>query len=331
VRLDAVEGKPGSRRYIGVRFEAMKHIVVLGSLNIDLVVAVDRMPRPGETLNGGDLALFEGGKGANQACAVGRLGGRVTMIGQTGADVFGTRLSGALRAAGVDTSGIGTADRPTGSASIYVQPDGENTIVISPGANAALTPEVARERLRAAAPYELLLAQLESPMASIVAAFEEAKRAGAVTILDPAPVRPLPAELIPLIDFLTPNQSEAAALLHASWTIGNFEDARAAAESLLGAGYRAVVLKLGELGCYIASSETRAAVKGFKVRAVDTTGAGDTFNGAFAVALAEGASLEEAGRFANAAAAISVTRPGAQNSVPARAEVEALLAGRASA
>jgi ribokinase len=306
----------------------MKRIVVLGSLNIDLVVAVERLPLPGETLNGGDLALFEGGKGANQACVAGRLGGRATMIGQTGADAFGARLSGALGAAGVDTSGIGAADRPTGSASIYVQPDGENAIVISPGANATLTPEMARERLRAAAPYDFLLAQLEIPMASILAAFEEAKRAGAVTILDPAPVRPLPPELIPLIDFLTPNQSEAAALLNAPWTVRDFDDAGAAAAALLRAGYRAVVLKLGDLGCYIASGDMRIAIPAFKVRAVDTTGAGDAFNGAFAIALAEGASLEEAGRFANAAAAISVTRPGAQNSAPARAEVEAMLAGR---
>jgi ribokinase len=306
----------------------MKRIVVLGSLNIDLVVAVERLPLPGETLNGGDLALFEGGKGANQACAAGRLGGRVTMIGQTGADAFGARLSGALEAAGVDTSGIGAANRPTGSASIYVQPDGENAIVISPGANATLTPEMARERLRAAAPYDFLLAQLEIPLPSILAAFEEAKRAGAVTILDPAPMRPLPPELIPLIDFLTPNQSEAAALLNALWTVRDFDDAGAAAAALLRAGYRAVALKLGDLGCYIASGGVRIAIPAFPVRAVDTTGAGDAFNGAFAIALAEGASLEEAGRFANAAAAISVTRPGAQNSAPARAEVEALLAGR---
>ncbi len=309
----------------------MKRIVVLGSLNIDLVVAVERMPGPGETLNGGDLALFEGGKGANQACAVGRLGGRAAMIGQTGADAFGARLSGALRSAGVDASGIGVADRPTGSASIYVQPDGENSIVISPGANAALTPKIARERLRAAEPYDFLLAQLEIPMASIVGAFAEAKRAGAVTILDPAPVRPLPPELVPLIDFLTPNQSEASALLGGSWIIRSFEDARTAAEALLRAGYGAVVLKLGELGCYIAAANTRSAVPGFRVRAVDTTGAGDTYNGAFAVALAEGASLVEAARFANAAAAISVTRPGAQASVPARSEVEAMLAGTPSA
>jgi len=309
----------------------MKRIVVLGSLNTDMVIAVERIPRPGETLSGGDLAIFDGGKGANQACAVGRLGGAVTMIGQTGADLFGARLSGALANAGVDTSGIGTAGRPTGAACIYVQPDGENSIVISSGANATLTPELARERLRAAAPYDFLLAQLESPMETIVAAFEEARRAGAVTILDPAPVRLLPAELIPLVDFLTPNQTEASALLKASWTIRNFEDARAAAEALLGGGYAAVALKLGELGCYIASDETRAAIPGFKVRAIDTTGAGDTFNGAFAVALAEGAALEEAGRFANAAAAISVTRRGAQNSIPTRAEVEATLAGEATA
>src|ERR1035437_5925416 len=250
----------------------MQRIVVLGSLNIDLVLPVDRLPRPGETLTGGDLALFEGGKGANQACAVGRLGGTATMIGQVGADPFATRLVDALRAAGVDSSGIGASGRPTGSACISVLPDGENTIVISPGANATLSPEIALERLRAAAPYGFLLAQLETPMATVVAAFAEAKRSGATTILDPAPVQPLPADLIPNVDFITPNPSGVAA--------------------------------------------------------VDPTAAGDTFNGAFAVSLAEGTGIEEAALFANAAAAISVTRPGAQNSVPARAEVEALLAAR---
>jgi ribokinase len=306
----------------------MQRIVVLGSLNIDLVLPVDRLPRPGETLTGGDLALFEGGKGANQACAVGRLGGTATMIGQVGADPFATRLVDALRAAGVDSSGIGASGRPTGSACISVLPDGENTIVISPGANATLSPEIALERLRAAAPYGFLLAQLETPMATVVAAFAEAKRSGATTILDPAPVQPLPADLIPNIDFITPNQSEAGALLGGAWEIRDFDVARAAADALLRAGYRGVVLKLGQLGCYVATGGSRAAVPAFEVAAVDTTAAGDTFNGAFAVSLAEGAGIEEAALFANAAAAISVTRPGAQNSVPARAEVEALLAAR---
>jgi ribokinase len=309
----------------------MKRLVVLGSLNIDLVTPVERLPRPGETLVGGDLAMFEGGKGANQACAIGRLGGAVTMIGQVGADAFGTSLRDSLRAAGVDTSGIGISTRATGSACISVLPDGENAILISPGANATLSHEIALERLRSGAPYDFLLGQLETPMTSIVAAFAEARRSGAITILDPAPVQPLPAELIPNIDFITPNQIEAAALLgDTEDRIRSFDDARAAADGLLGAGYGGVVLKLGELGCYVATAQWSGAVPGFKVAAVDTTGAGDTFNAAFAVSLAEGADIMGAAVFANAAAALSVTRPGAQNSIPARAEVESLLAARSA-
>jgi ribokinase len=308
----------------------MSRIIVLGSLNIDLVTRVDRLPRPGETLTGGDFALFEGGKGANQACAAGRLGGSVRMIGQVGSDPFAARLKGTLSAAGVDTSGIGVSDRPTGSAIIAVLPNGENVILISPGANATLSPEIALERLRAAAPYDFLLTQLETPMPTVVAAFAEAKRAGAITILDPAPVQPLPAELIPHIDFITPNQVEAPALLDETGELRTIADAQAAAAKLLDRGYRGIVLKLGALGCYLATREFAQAVPGFQVDAVDTTAAGDTFNAAFAVALAEGSPLADAAVFANAAAALSVTRPGAQNSIPARAEVEAFLRSRSS-
>lgn len=309
----------------------MKRIVVIGSLNIDLVSPMERLPRPGETLAGGDLSIFEGGKGANQACAAGRLGGAVTMIGQIGADAFGTRLLETLRAAGVDTSGVGTSARSTGSASISVLPDGENAITISPGANASLSAPIALERLRATSPYDFLLGQLETPMATIVAAFAEGRRVGATTILDPAPIRPIPAELIPDIDFITPNQIEAAALLGSQHdSLRTFNDARTAAERLLRAGYRGVVLKLGRLGCYLANGRLAIEVPGFEVDAVDTTGAGDAFNAAFAVSLAEGCTLIEAATFACAAAALSVTRPGAQNSMPARAAVKSFLATRSA-
>ena len=309
----------------------MKHIVVIGSLNIDLVSSVERLPRRGETLIGGDLGVFEGGKGANQACAAGRLGGTVTMIGQVGDDPFATRLKQTLQAAGVDTSGIGLSERPTGSACISVLPDGENAIIVSPGANATLSPEIALERLRAVAPYGFVLGQLETPMTTIVAVFAEARRSGATTILDPAPIQPLPTELIPHLDFITPNQIEAAALLgRPKDCIRNLDDASAAADSLLSAGYRGIVVKLGQLGCYVATEHLRAAVPAFEVVSVDTTAAGDTFNGAFAVALAESVPIEQAAMFANAAAALSVTRHGAQDSIPARAEVESMLTTRSA-
>ena len=168
-------------------------------------------------------------------------------------------------------------------------------------------------------------------MTTIVAVFAEARRSGAMTILDPAPAQPLPAELIPHLDFITPNQIEAAALLgRTKDCIRNFDDAHAAADSLLAAGYRGVVLKLGRLGCYVATEKLSAAMPAFEVFAVDTTAAGDTFNAAFAVFLAEGAPIVEAALFANAAAAIYVTRPGAQNSIPARAEVDSLLTTRSA-
>jgi len=273
--------------------------------------------------------MYEGGKGANQASAAARLGGKVTMVGQVGPDAFGARLTDALAAVGVNTSGIGVSRRATGSASISVLPGGENAIVVSPGANACLSPDIAIERLQAAAPYHFLLGQLETPLPAVIAAFAEARRLNATTILDPAPVQSLPDQLIADIDFVTPNQVEAAALLGGDCDPPRtFEDARIVAGRLLRAGYRGIVLKLGPLGCYIATAALAKEVPGFEVEAVDTTAAGDTFNAAFAVALAEGATPLNAAVFANAAAALSVTQSGAQNSIPGRAQVESFLASR---
>jgi ribokinase len=301
-------------------------IVVIGSANMDLVLPVERLARAGETIPGGDLALFTGGKGANQACAAGRLGGRVAMIGQVGNDAFGARLTASLEQAGVDTTRIGRSERPTGCACIYVLPGGENSIVISPGANAAVLPEISLPQLDLLREGTYLLSQLEIPMETVEAALATAKEKGAITILDPAPVRPLSTQLLRCVDFLTPNQSEAAALLgEPGLEIGSFCEAERAAGRLLALGPAAAVLKLGSLGCYVATAELHAAVPGFEVAAVDSTGAGDIFNGALAVALAEGREILAAALFANAAAAISVTRPGAQSSVPTREEVETFL------
>jgi len=301
------------------------NIVVIGSANMDLVFPVERLARAGETIPGGDLALVAGGKGANQACAAAQLSGRVTMIGRVGDDAFGARLIASLRNASVDTTHVGISTRPTGCACIFVLPGGENSIIISPGANADLLPETALAALDGLSAGAFLLSQLEIPLATVEAAFAKAKTLGATTILDPAPVRRLPTPLLRNVDFLTPNQSEAAALLDdPNLVVTDYTTAERTATQLgeLGPG---VVLKLGALGCFVHAGSVRAAVPGFEVTAVDTTAAGDVFNGAFAVALAEGKSLLEAARFANAAAAISVTRSGAQTSIPSRSDVDRFL------
>ncbi len=312
--------------FVEVSVQHGNRIVVVGSANMDLVVPVDRFPRTGETILGGDLGLFPGGKGANQACAAARLGGAVSLIAQIGPDPFGTALTGSLRAAGVDTDHVGQAVRPTGCASIYVLPGGENVIVVSPGANATLDPAAVVARLDSIPRAGFVLFQLETPIETVEAALIAARRRGAVTILDPAPARELPERVLRSIDYLTPNQSEAAILLkRPSWVIDSFDEAEAAASGLLQLGVSTVVMKLGALGCLVAGPGVMRRIAGHHVPAVDTTAAGDAFNGAFAVALAEGKPAIEAAEFANAAAALSVTRHGAQASLPSREETLNLL------
>jgi len=295
---------------------------------MDLVIEIGRLPRPGETITGGDLAFYPGGKGANQACAAARLGGTTVLVARVGNDPFGAKLLESLTASGVDTSGVGISPCSTGCASIYVLPDGQNSIVISPGANQTLDAN-ALSGLRSLRAGDLLLCQLEVPIATVRAALAQAKAAGATTILDPAPARPLPQDLLMNVDILTPNQTEAAVLTGRSGS--RPDDERAAgqiARELLSLGARHVILKLGKLGCYVAGRDVQAAVPGFEVDSLDSTAAGDVFNGALAVALAELMPLTDAARFANAAAAISVTRRGAQSSIPCRGEVEQFLRER---
>jgi len=307
-----------------------RRIFVLGSANIDLVFALDRLPREGETLAGGDLALFPGGKGANQAFAAARLGGDVVMIASVGADPFGQALLASLNGAGVDTGRVRTSHRPTGCACIYVLPGGANSIVISPGANADLDAESTLSRLHDLSENDFLLAQLETPLETVEAAFAHAARIGAITILDPAPARALPPALVANVGLVTPNQTEAGVLLgDPDLPMESFADAERAASRLLAMGSRAAMLKLGAGGClYLCPGmDAPVGVPAFPVKAVDTTAAGDVFNAALAVALAEDSLIQEAMRFANAAAAVSVTRPGAQNSAPDRADIERVLAG----
>jgi len=306
-----------------------KTIVVVGSLNIDLVVTVDHLARPGETIAGGDLVVFTGGKGANQAYAAAKLGGLVEMVGRVGQDSFGAQLLTSLKSVGVDTTHVGISERATGSACISVLPSGENAIVVSPGANATVLPDAVREQLEGVESGGYLLSQLEIPIETVEVSFRVAKNRGITTILDPAPAQPLSRELLKNVSYLTPNQSEAGGLLAAGdREVQNWDDAREVADGLLDLGPENVVLKMGALGCYVAAGEIRAAVEGFPAKAVDTTGAGDVFNAALAVALSEGMGILKAARFANAAAGVSVTRPGAQNSAPSREEVEAFVAER---
>lgn len=305
-------------------------IVVIGSLNADLVQRIDRLPRPGETVAGGSLATFSGGKGANQAVAAARMGARTGMIGQVGNDSLGGLLLESLREAGVDRESVGVANTSTGTAVILVLPHGENVIIIAPGANAAVTPKLAADGLSSLGKGAYLLSQLEIPIESVARALVVAKERGATTILDPAPARHLPSDLLRNVDYLTPNETETEALLGETGLPMNSEaDIEAAARRILALGPKAAVLKLGARGCMIVTSGCRLRVPGFKVDTVDTTAAGDVFNGAFAAALGEGRSLPAAARFANAAAALSVTRRGAQNSIPSRQAVDRFLSASA--
>ena len=303
-------------------------IVVAGSLNADLVQRVERLPRPGETLAGGDLQIIAGGKGANQAYAAGKLGGSVKMMGQVGPDSFAQILIGSLQEANVDISDVVCCSTATGTASILVLPNGENTIIISPGANGQFSAQVAAELLDKLEPGSVLLTQLEIPLETTELCLKIARDRKIITILDPAPAQALSRGILALIDYLTPNQTEAALLLGSEREIASYEDAEEAAERLRTLGPATVIVKLGSRGVVAATATGTIRVPGFQVDAIDSTAAGDTFNGAFAVMLAEGHKVTSAVRFANAAAAISVTRSGAQSSIPTRHEVEKFLRSR---
>lgn len=302
----------------------MKQIIVVGSLNADLVQPLSRLPKPGETILAGDLQLIPGGKGANQAVAVGRLGGHARMIGELGQDSFADVLIESLEAAHVDHSGVGRSHGSTGTACILVLPSGENLIVVSPAANARLTIDKLESRLGDISPESILLCQLEIPLETTAWVLAAAHRNGAITILDPAPAQPLDREILTKVTYLTPNQTEAALLLNGP-EIDSINDALEAAQHLRKLGPANVIVKLGAQGCVIASQSACEHIAGFTVTPLDTTAAGDTFNAAFAVALSEGFTVHTAARFAHAAAAISVTRFGAQSSIPTRAEVDKFL------
>lgn len=301
-------------------------ILVVGSLNMDLVAFAPRIPVPGETLTGHTFLSVPGGKGANQAFAAARLGADVAMLGRVGADDLGRQLRENLSGAGCDVRGVmTTADTTTGIALIFVADSGQNSIVIVAGANGKLSPEdVAAMSSRFDGVAQVLL-QLESPIATVVAAAQAARRAGARVILDPAPApsSALPAELLAHVDILTPNETEAAILTGAAPRRMNPEEAIEVGRLLRSMGPGTVIVKLGEQGVALITAEGSQVLQAPSVAAVDSTAAGDIFNAALAAALSDGGEIAAACRFANRAAALSVTRRGAQSSAPSRAEVDA--------
>ncbi|MDL4774400.1 ribokinase [Actinomadura xylanilytica] len=303
-------------------------VVVVGSVNADLVVRVDRRPEPGETVLGSDLAVHPGGKGANQAVAAARLGGRVGIVGRIGDDGNGELLRASLAAAGVGLGHLLGTGGPTGVALITVGPDGDNSIIVSPGANARLGPaDVAAARAMIAA-AAVVSFQLEVPLPAVLAAARTAADAGARVVLNLSPPAPVPDELLRLCDPLVVNEHEAAFLLAGrdggdgppGDGDGDGGDPAGLADGLLGLGPRSVVITLGPGGALVADASGTARVTSPRVEAVDTTGAGDAFTAALCLRLARGDALPDAARFAARVGAASVRTPGAQSSYPGSAD-----------
>lgn len=304
-----------------------QNIVVVGSSNTDMILKLDHIPQPGETILGGEFITAAGGKGANQAVAAARAGGSVTLVARVGNDMFGKQAVAGLVEKGINVDHVHYDDAPSGVALIFVAKDGENSIGVGSGANLKLTPNDVGKASAQFAVADVVILQLETPLQTVRAAAELGHASGALVILNPAPAQHLPADLLQKISILTPNETEAEILTG----IKVVDDAscRRAADALLAQGLETVIITLGSRGAFVATAAAQQLVGGFKVTPVDTTAAGDTFNGALAVAIAEGMSILEAVRFANGAAAISVTRFGAQPSTPSRTEIDAQLSAHA--
>lgn len=297
-------------------------ILIVGSLNMDLVVMVARHPQIGETILGGKFVTFLGGKGANQAVAAARMGSAVKMIGCVGEDGFGDELRASAAKDGIDIQYIAVNEQEaTGIALITVDAEGRNTIVVSSGANLALTPPYLHIAKQAFANADVLVTQLESPLETVSEALAMAVEHKLKVVLNPAPAQPLSADILSKVDYLIPNEREAMQVVGA-------EALESAIDQLLGMGVRNLIITLGKKGVLIVTTDGRTQIPAYPVKAIDTVAAGDAFVGAFATGLAEGMSVEQAVRLGNAAAAISVTRHGAQPSLPMRKEVNEFSGGK---
>ncbi len=299
----------------------MPNILVIGSLNADLVVRAPRFPQPGETISGEDLKIIPGGKGANQAVAAARQGANVTMLGRVGKDSFGPFLLNSLKANHVDTSLVLEDDSATGTAIIVVDSNGQNSIVLSAGANGKVSAaDVDHASFRR---FDLLLLQLEIPTPAVLRAAQRAHENGLRVLLNPAPAQHLPDELIALTDFIIPNETELSLLT--SLPINDIPSAEQAAQTLLTRGAKNVIVTLGEKGALVVTGTQVTQVNTYKVDVVDTTAAGDAFIGGFASTLRSNIELEEAVKYANACGALAATKFGAQPSLPTKEDVEKFL------
>lgn len=299
-------------------------VLVIGSLNMDLVVRTPRVPNDGETLMATSFHRYFGGKGANQAVAVARQGVRTLMAGRVGADSFGQEQLESLHRDGIETQYVLIdAEQPSGVASILVDARGNNRIMVVPGANGQVNPADIEALVPVMATSACVVIQLEIPLDAVVAAIRSANEQGAKVVLNPAPAQPLPFDIYPFITVITPNETEAQILTGVQ--VNDLASAREAAQLLLQRGVLAAVITLGAQGVYGLTLADEFYLPAHDVRAVDTVAAGDTFTGALAALIGEGQSLKAAVEYANAAAALSVTRHGAQPSIPKRAEVAKFL------
>ncbi|AIF50816.1 ribokinase [Pelosinus sp. UFO1] len=297
-----------------------KPILVVGSLNMDLVIRVANLPLKGETIFGKTFTTFPGGKGGNQAVAASKLGAKVTMVGAVGRDDFGDKLLCSLSEGNVDTSYISITENSTGTALITVDDNGANSIVVVPGANNACFPSDIDTVLDLVEGPGILLVQNEIPEETVGYAIKRAKEQGWITILNPAPARQIDNELLSMIDIIIPNETEAAVLTESE--AGSEEQA---AQELLARGVAAVIVTLGNKGALYCTAKETCYIPTYKVKAVDTTAAGDAYVGALATALSQGKTVLESAKFATAVAALSVTRPGAQPALPWREEVDEFI------